>query len=192
MLINQLRKACNDNSTMEQHSSEISRLKSGETLVDLAFLANDIVKVNGKILIDAPIECVWKALTDYDHLNKTLPKVVASSIVERKGNEVMLDQTGKTGIFFFEKTVNFRLRLREEYLKKVSFEQVEGDFSVYRGEWILESRDSLKGTILSYHAEIKPLFFAPPILVSFVQWQDMPGILRAHKKTAEALCPVRS
>jgi len=172
---------------MEQHSSEISRLKCGETLVDLAFLPDDIVNVKGKIFIAAPPEHVWKALTDYDHLNRTLPKVVASSVVERKGNEVVLDQTGKTGIFFFEKTVNFRLRLREEYLKKVSFEQVEGDFSVYRGEWILESSDSLKGTILSYHAEIKPLFFAPPILVSFVQWQDMPGILRAHKKTAEAL-----
>ncbi|WP_040433376.1 SRPBCC family protein [Chlorobium ferrooxidans] len=172
---------------MEQHSSEISRLKCGETLVNLAFLPDDVVKVSGKILIDAPIEYVWKALTDYDNLNRTLPKVVASTVVERKGNEVVLDQTGRTGIFFFEKTVNFRLRLREEYLKNVTFEQVEGDFSIYRGEWNVETSDTLKGTILSYHAEIKPLFFAPPILVSFVQWQDMPGILRAHKKTAEAL-----
>ncbi|WP_076791421.1 SRPBCC family protein [Chlorobium sp. KB01] len=171
---------------MEQQSREISRLKEGEPIVELAFLPHDIVKVDGKILIAAPAEHVWKALTDYDNLHNTLPKVIASRVVERKENEVTLDQTGKTGIFFFEKTVYFRLRLREELLKKVIFEQVEGDFSVYRGEWILESSDSLEGTILSYHAEIRPLFFAPPILVSFVQWQDMPGILKAHKKTAEA------
>jgi carbon monoxide dehydrogenase subunit G len=172
---------------MVEHPREISRLRHGEILIDLSFLPDDIIGVNGKIFIAAPPEEVWKALTDYDNLSRTLPKVLASTLVERKGNEILLDQTGKTGIFFFEKTVSFQLRVREEYQKMISFEQVAGDFSVYRGEWVLETSETLKGTILSYHAEIKPLFFAPPILVSFVQWQDLPGILKAHKHTAEAL-----
>jgi ribosome-associated toxin RatA of RatAB toxin-antitoxin module len=172
---------------MVEQTREISRLALGEILVDLSFLADDVIGVKGKIFISASVELVWKALTDYDNLSRTLPKVLASRVVERKENEIILDQTGRTGIFFFEKTVNFRLRLLEEYLKKVSFEQVDGDFCVYRGEWVLETSDALNGTILSYHAEIKPLFFAPPILVSFVQWQDLPGILKAHKHTAEAL-----
>ena len=78
------------------------------------------------------------------------------------------------------------MKLYEEYLKRISFEQTDGDLSVYRGEWLLESTPELSGTVLSYMAEIKPLFFAPPILVSFVQRQDLPGILKAHKQRAEA------
>jgi hypothetical protein len=43
-----------------------------------------------------------------------------------------------------------------------------------------------EGFVLVYHAEIKPAFFAPPILVSFVQRQDLPGIFKAHKQRAES------
>ncbi|MEI6846786.1 MAG: SRPBCC family protein [Chlorobiaceae bacterium] len=172
---------------MVQHPREIARLEKGEVLVDLAFLPDDVVGVAAKILVDAAPDEVWKALTDYNNLSKTLPKVLSSRLVERKDNEVILDQTGKTGIFIFEKTVSFQLRVQEEYSKKrIFFEQVTGDFSVYSGEWVLETSSTLKGTVLSYQAKIKPLFFAPPILVSFVQWQDLPGIMKAHKQTAEA------
>jgi len=71
-------------------------------------------------------------------------------------------------------------------LKRITFEQIDGDFLVYRGSWTLFPLSGRKGTILSYEAEIKPAFFAPPVLVSFVQRQDLPGILNAHKQRAES------
>jgi hypothetical protein len=175
---------------MEKEQSGISpsqerRLVQGDILIDLAFLADDIIGVRGSVFIDAPPEAVWRALTDYDNLHRTLPKVMASRLVERKDSEVILDQTGKTGIFIFEKTVNFRLLVKEEHLKRIVFEQISGDFLVYGGSWLLLPLSGRKSTILSYEATIKPAFFAPPILVSFVQRQDLPGILRAHKQSAE-------
>jgi hypothetical protein len=42
-------------------------------------------------------------------------------------------------------------------------------------------------TILTYSAEIRPDFFAPSFLVAFVQRQDLPEILKAHKKRAESI-----
>ncbi|UZJ37012.1 SRPBCC family protein [Prosthecochloris sp. SCSIO W1103] len=166
---------------MQEHN----RLLSGDILIDLSYHQDDIVGVSGRIFIKAPPEKVWKALTDYDNLSNTLPKVVASRTIEKKNGAIILEQTGKTGILIFEKTVNFRLKIYEEYLHRVSFEQVSGDFHVYQGEWLLETHREYEGTILHYRAKIKPLFFAPPILVSFVQRQDLPGILSAHKKRAE-------
>lgn len=169
---------------------EHNRLLSGEILIDLSYHDHDVIGVNGGIHIEAPPEEVWKTLTDYDNLSKTLPKVVASRLVEKKNGEIILEQTGKTGILIFEKTVNFRLKIYEEYLHRVSFEQISGDFHIYHGEWLLETHHEHEGTFLHYSAKIKPLFFAPPVLISFVQRQDLPGILSAHKKRAEksALC----
>ncbi len=165
----------------------LRRLLEGEAVISLAFLPDDVIGVSGQIFINATPENVWRALTDYDNLSKNLPKVVSSRVVERHGNEIILDQTGKTGIFIFERIVHFRLKLCEEYLKRIIFEQVEGDLSIYRGSWVLETPPEVSGTVLSYVAEIKPDFFAPPLLVSFVQRQDLPQILKAHKQRAESL-----
>ncbi|MCG8341645.1 MAG: SRPBCC family protein [Chlorobiales bacterium] len=162
-----------------------NQLLSGEILIGLSYHDDDVIGVTGGIHIEAPPEEVWKTLTDYDNLSKTLPKVVASRLIEKKNGEIILEQTGKTGILIFEKTVNFRLKLYEEYLHRVSFEQISGDFHVYHGEWLLETHHEHEGTFLHYNAKIKPLFFAPPVLISFVQRQDLPGVLSAHKKRAE-------
>ncbi|MEI8033404.1 MAG: SRPBCC family protein [Chlorobiaceae bacterium] len=172
---------------MPLNPGEQTRLMHGETLIHLSFMPDDVIAVNGSILCNAEPRDVWQSLTDYDHLSDYLPKVVASRVTKRTDEEIILEQTGKTGIFIFEKTVHFRLKVQEEKEKKVLFEQLDGDFTLYRGEWMLETDDALQGTILSYHAEIKPRFFAPPILVSFVEWQDLPGILKAHKQRSESI-----
>ena len=65
---------------MQEHN----RLLSGDILIDLSYHQDDIVGVSGRIFIKAPPEKVWKALTDYDNLSNTLPKVVASRTIEKK------------------------------------------------------------------------------------------------------------
>jgi carbon monoxide dehydrogenase subunit G len=167
--------------------TELQQLLKGDVLISLTYLPDDVVSVSSRIHINAPPARVWKTITDYDNLSNYLPKVMESHIVERNGNEITLDQTGKTGIFIFEKVVHFRLKLRENFPESVSFEQISGDFLVYQGEWLLETSSAIQGTLLSYNAKLKPLFFAPPILVSFVQRQDLPSIMMAHKQRAEAV-----
>ena len=83
------------------------RLEEGDTVISLAFLPDDVIGVCGQILVNATPEKVWAALTDYDSLSENLPKVCSSRVIERNGNEIILEQTGKTGIFIFEKTVHF-------------------------------------------------------------------------------------
>jgi len=169
------------------NEKELEHLQKGDIIINLTYLPDDVVSVSSRIHIVTQPSKVWKTLADYDNLSSYLPKVLSSKVVERKGNEIILDQIGKTGIFIFEKIVHFRLKITEEYPSKISFGQIEGDFAVYLGEWVLDSSQTIEGTILSYNAEMKPLFFAPPILVSFVQRQDLPGILKAHKQRAETL-----
>ncbi|KZK75115.1 MAG: cyclase [Pelodictyon luteolum] len=173
--------------TLNPINSHSLKLRGEDATVELRFLEHDILGVSGSILVNTPPAALWQALTEYDNLHNTLPKVVLSRLVSREQGSVVLEQTGKTGIFFFEITVRFRLKVKEEPFDSIAFEQVDGDFSIYRGHWKLEPAEGCLCTLLTYSAEIRPDFFAPSFLVAFVQRQDLPEILKAHKKRAESL-----
>jgi hypothetical protein len=165
-----------------------ARVMQGEILIDLDWLPDGVIGANGCVLIEAEPPVVWRMLTDYDHLHETMPKVVSSRLLESNNHTRIIAQSGKSGIFIFEKTVNFTLKVEEVFPEHLWFSQIGGDFQVYEGEWQLEAVDGKNGhaTLLTYKAEIKPDFFAPQFLVSFVQSQDLPTILKAIRSYCEA------
>ncbi|MBC8525116.1 MAG: SRPBCC family protein [Chlorobium phaeobacteroides] len=162
------------------------KLRDGETLITIAYLENDIINASGAVFVAARPETIWAILTDYNHLSEKIPKVVESRLVEDNGDEKIIAQTGRSGIFFIEKSVAIVLSVKEFFPRSLSFEILEGEFSVYRGEWRFEPSEDGSATFLSWQALLKPRFFAPPFLVSFVQHQDLPTILRAIRELAEA------
>jgi hypothetical protein len=164
-----------------------SRIMQGEILIDLDWLPDGVIGASGSVFIEAEPPVAWRMLTDYDHLHETMPKVVSSRLLESKNQTKIIAQSGKSGIFIFEKTVNFTLKVDEVYPEHLYFSQIGGDFQVYEGEWRLEAVDGKNGhaTLLTYQAEIKPDFFAPQFLVSFVQSQDLPTILKAIRSYCE-------
>jgi carbon monoxide dehydrogenase subunit G len=172
---------------MELETDKTARLLRGELLVDIDWLATDVIGARGRVFVKAPPEVVWGMLTDYGHLHETMPKVTSSALVEEHGPCKIIEQTGKSGIFIFERSVQFRLKVDEEFPKRLHFEQVSGDFKVYEGNWFLNAVTSEQGagTVVTYEAKMKPNFFAPPILVSFVQSQDLPAILRSIRAYCE-------
>jgi hypothetical protein len=173
---------------MELAPDKKKRLLQGELLMEIEWPGNDIIRARGSIFVRASPEVVWRMLTDYGNLHHTMPKVVRSELVEERGNVKVIDQTGRSGILIFERSVQFRLQVDEEFPTRLRFTQLEGDFKVYEGEWILEpaSNGKADGTLVTYRADIKPDFFAPPFLVSFVQSQDLPAILRSIRTYCEA------
>lgn len=172
----------------KQNTSEAERqkLRKGEVRVNVTFLEDGVIEASGAIFITASLETIWDILTDYNHLSEKVPKVVESRLIEDKGNEKIIDQTGKSGILFIEKSVHIVLKVTEHFPRALSFEMIEGDFQVYRGQWHFEPSENNEGIFVSWQARLKPDFFAPPFLVSFVQHQDLPTILRAIKKLAES------
>lgn len=161
------------------------KLLRGETHVAVHFRENGLIDAEGAIYIAAPAETVWNILTDYDRLAETIPKVAESRLVEDRGDEKIIDQTGRSGFLFIEKSVRILLAVREQFPRRLFFEQIEGDFSVYRGEWRFMPDENGGGAFVGWSATLKPDFFAPPFLVSFVQHQDLPTVLQAVKNLAE-------
>jgi ribosome-associated toxin RatA of RatAB toxin-antitoxin module len=172
---------------MQLSPEKYSRIMQGEIIIDLDWLPESVIGASGSVFIEADPSIVWQMLTDYNHLNETMPKVVSSRLLEDNSQHKIIAQSGKSGIFIFEKTVNFSLKVTEVYPERLYFSQIGGDFKVYEGEWRLEAVDGRNspGTLLTYKAEIKPDFFAPQFVVSFVQSQDLPTILKAIRSYCE-------
>lgn len=167
-------------------SLEKQKQLNGEIIVTLSNLENKVIGVTGEIFIGAQPKEVWAVLTDYDNLKNFIPQMIMSNLLEDKGDEKTITQTGRTGVFMFKKTSHIKLKVTEEYLKSINFEQISGDFKVYKGAWILEYSQKVQGTFLTFKAEVKPDFFAPRFVTRHIQKRDIPVILTAIKQRVES------
>ncbi|NTW54068.1 MAG: cyclase [Chlorobaculum sp.] len=154
--------------------------------VQTSDLDDGVTGVVGKVYINASPRNVWAAITDYNNQKNFVPKLIDSGLISDNGSEQVMFEKGRTGVMFFKKTVFIKLSLRGDYLQHLSFRQVEGDFKVYEGDWLLERAVDGKGTLLTFKAKIKPDFFAPAMFVRKVQESDLPMVLDAMKKRAES------
>lgn len=149
-------------------------------------LDDGVTGVVGKVYINASPRHVWSAITDYNNQKNFVPKLIDSGLISDNGSEQVMFEKGKTGVLFFRKTVYIKLSVRGDYLQRLSFRQVDGDFKVYEGDWLIERAPDGKGTMLTFNAKIKPDFFAPAMFVRKVQENDLPMVLAAMKKRAES------
>ena len=147
-------------------SVEKEKQIKGEIIVTLSNLENMVIGVTGEIYIGSQPEKVWTVLTDYDNLKNFIPNIIESGLLKDKGDEKIIIQAGRTGIFLFKKTSHIKLKVKEEYFKHIYFEQITGDFKVYKGEWILEYYQEAQGTFLTFKAMVKPDFFCSSIYYS--------------------------
>lgn len=149
-------------------------------------LDDGVTGVIGRVYINASPKSVWSAITDYNNQKNFVPKLIDSGLISDNGAEQVMFEKGKTGYLLFRKTVYIKLSVRGDYLQRLSFRQVEGDFKVYEGDWIIERAPDGAGTMLTFKAKIKPDFFAPSMFVRKVQQNDLPMVLNAMKKRAES------
>ncbi len=176
-----------ESTSSDSLSSEKAQLLNGKAVVALADLPDGVTGVEGHIYIAAPPKKVWEVVTDYDNHKKFVPNVLDSGTISDNGTEKVIFEKGKSGMLFFQKTVNIKMKVWGEVPKHLFFEQITGEFKVYHGEWILADYRQGTGTFLTYKAEVKPDFFAPRFAVKNVQKRDCPLMMSAMKKQAESL-----
>ncbi len=161
-------------------------LPDGNPRIELTYRDDGVIHAEGSISINTPADPIWNLLSDYNNLSSTIPKVTSSRLVEDHGSFKIIDQTGRSGILFIEKSVHVVLKVQEKYPEALFFDLVEGDFTIYNGSWSFRPGRTEKETFVSWQADVKPAFFAPPFLVSFLQHQDLPVVLKTIKELAES------
>lgn len=173
-----------DNSRIQP--SEATREYEKLIKIEIAKMPEGVTGMKSTIYIDAPPAMVWKVLTDYNNLKLYIPKMVESDLVEDKGSLKVIALIGEFRVLLFKKIIRVTINMHETYPSKIDYEQISGDFEIYKGSWSLQ-KYSTKGTILTYVSEIKPSFVAPDFIFQGMLKKDMVAGLSALKVEAERL-----
>ncbi|CAM6128233.1 unnamed protein product [Calypogeia fissa] len=172
--------------------------------VQIEKLGNNSRKIVAKITIEAPLDNVWAILTDYEHLADFIPGLAVNELLEKRHNGARLYQVGEQnialGLKFKAKAVvdceEKPKTVHADFIRRdIDFQNVEGDFQIFRGTWRMEqlvskassdssapsapSSDATAGggggdgscagekitTILSYILVVQPMIWLPVALV---------------------------
>ena len=101
---------------MATHSSQMRQIAIAAALATIVFAhtvrsAQDVavdaqrqgnaLAVSAHATIRAPLPLIWRTLTDYDHLAEFIPGMKKSRVLQRRGDTVIVEQTGEARIFIF-------------------------------------------------------------------------------------------
>lgn len=132
------------------------------------------------IVIDAPVDKVWKVISDYDSYSQFLSEVKKIHTSKRQGNEVQVHYEVEV-----IKNIKYTLKMNEQPPGKVTWTFVDGEFMKDNtGSWVLEPAGEGK-TKATYSIEMKLGALVPGSIVKALVETNLPKMLEAFKKRAE-------
>ncbi|GAB5036823.1 oligoketide cyclase lipid transport protein [Nannochloropsis oceanica] len=185
-----------------------------EVLVNIESPSANVRRISSSIVINRPVQDVWRILTDYDNLAEYVPNLTQSRLVNTpagwqprsKNKEVRLFQEGAQTIIGFNFKASLTMDMEEVFedvdeklgQRRIKFRLVDSAmFSDFSGEWRLqyysrmrtacENEEWTYSTKLFYMVNVKP---KGPVPVGALEWrikEDVPTNLRAVKVASEKL-----
>ena len=167
-------------------------------------------RITADIIINAPLENVWKILTDYNNLATHVPNLIQSRLIPNRENKIRLYQEGAQKIIGFD----FRAALTMDMTEvipgdcsarrrelAIKFKCVESSmFNIFDGSWRVQYHSRVRDfdpvvrqfvhrykTRLTYSVTVQP---RGPVPVFALEWrikEDVPVNLWAVKVAAERL-----
>ena len=141
---------------------------AGDTPVAVADSDVHVDRANGSFTVDisihVPVEAekAWAVLTDFEHMADFVPNLTSSQVTDRSPTLVKVTQKGiaKYGVFssHFESTREIHLVPSHE----IRAHGVGGNIKRMESAMLLEP--DATGTQLTYHAEVLPGFWFPPLI----------------------------
>ena len=140
--------------------------------------------VRGVIDIAAPVDVVWKVMTDCELAPKLVANLKTCRVLER-------DPAGRWDVreFVSRPTVVLppvRNVFRSEYQpdERISFHRTGGDLEVFEGEWRVEPHEGQAR--VSYEARIAAPFSVPAWMARIALRNDIHAALLAFQREAQA------
>ena len=166
-------------------------------------------QITASIIINSPIEDIWKIITDYDNLSDYVPNLTKSYSVPSPIGIKRIFQEGAQKIIGFEFKASLMMDMIEDTKyreidknrminnstqapRDLGFKLVESTmFSAFQGSWKLNSmassipKSNLYKTLLVYSVYIRPKGPVPIIALEWRIREDIPVNLLSVKAAAE-------
>ncbi|GFP90629.1 hypothetical protein PHJA_001207000 [Phtheirospermum japonicum] len=141
-------------------------------------------RIKAEILVNADIDSVWDALTDYERLADFIPNLVRSGRIPcPHPGRIWLEQRGLQRALYWHIEARVVLDLQEfpksENDRELHFSMVDGDFKKFEGKWSVKSRKGSSTTTLGYEVNVIPTFNFPAIFLERIIRSDLPVNLQA-------------
>jgi len=147
---------------------------AGEVVKSSVNLDAGIYSVDVLVRIEAPLEVVFQAITDYDRLTEINASIVESYIVETQGaDRYRVFTRVKFCVLFFCKQIR-QVQDIVEYnpvLIKATILPELSDFESGSASWDLVVADNV--TYMQFSTEVDPAFWVPPLIGTWLVEREM-------------------
>nr|GMC64560.1 Polyketide cyclase [Ipomoea batatas] len=148
-------------------------------------------RIKAEISVNADVDSVWDALTDYECLADFVPNLVSSKRIPcPHPGRIWLEQRGLQRALYWHIEAHVVLDLQEfinsENIRELHFSMVDGDFKKFEGKWSLKSGKRASTTMLCYEVNVIPRFNFPAIFLERIIRSDLPVNLQALACQAES------
>lgn len=134
---------------------------SAPVAVDVRYLGEKTYQASGSFRVAVPRERAWAVLTDYDNADQFVPSIRESHVMKRTPEGLFIFQKAEWKWAFLKWLLDTTFRVEEVEDRRLSFQNVAGDFLKYEGFWRLTSQGE-RETRVEYYALLKPDITAPP------------------------------
>jgi len=161
-------------------------LKRGEAYAEVSPDPDGVAgRVRAVIDIDAPVQHVWRVMTDCAAAKAMISTLTSCRIVEgeqSRGWDIREHITRRNLIF-----PGMRIVFRSDYepFSRIRFRLVEGDLKVEQGEWRLQALDGGQRTRVFYDNRLAVDWPVPKALMREALRKDTPKVLMNLRRACE-------
>ncbi|MEJ2417713.1 MAG: SRPBCC family protein [Exilibacterium sp.] len=163
----------------ELSADQLHRLEQGEIVVAVNQAEGPARgTVEAAILIEAPVNLVWRIMKDCTEIPTFVPGVEKCEVLDSGENWESIRHEVKW--IWFSPRLSYVFRADYQPKREISFYRTSGDLREMKGSWRLIPVES-GGTFVRYRVYIDPGFLVPQWLVRSSLKSDLPAVLAALK-----------
>ena len=114
------------------------------------------------LLAPVPPSLAWAVLTDYEHMSAFMPNLSSSELVERDGSVLKVNEKGVARYGPFSSAFESIREIRLTPPTEIRSHGIGG--SIKRSESVTRLQAEGTGTRLTYHSEVEPGVWFPPVV----------------------------
>lgn len=144
---------------------------------------DDALEVVCRALLDAPLDLIWKTLTDYDRFAEFVPGMRRSRLLERRGAVAVVEQLGDAGFLFLTFPIDVTLASTERPPYALEVSMLKGNLKRLDGVYRIEPQAG--GRILLTWNGIVEAQSMPPLLGEIVMRSNIEDQFRGMVREIE-------